>query len=72
VVLAKWLATHPKILIPDCPTNGIDAGAKIEIHGLIRRLAEEGIGIIMITDEVAEVFQYSTRVIYLKICIINL
>jgi len=65
-VLAKWLATHPKILILDGPTNGIDAGAKIEIHVLIRRLAEEGIGIIMITDEIAEVFQYSTRIIIMK------
>ena len=67
VVLAKWLSTHPKILILDCPTNGIDAGAKIEIHDLITRLAEEGIGIIMITDEVVEVFQYSKRINIKKI-----
>ena len=66
VVLAKWLATHPKILILDSPTNGIDAGAKIEIHNIIQNLAEEGIGIIMITDEVAELIQYSTRMLIMR------
>lgn len=63
VVIAKWLATHPRILFLDGPTNGVDVGAKVEIHSLIQELADKGIGIIMVTDEVLEVIQYSTRII---------
>ncbi len=63
VVLGKWLATHPKVLILDEPTRGIDVGAKKEIHELMGRLAGEGVGIIMISSEMPEVLGMSDRVI---------
>ena len=56
VVLGKWLATTPKILILDSPTVGVDIGNKRGIYELIRRLAEGGVGILLISDEVSEVF----------------
>ena len=63
VVLAKCLATKPKILILDEPTRGIDVGAKFEIYKLITQLAEEGVGIIFISSELPEILNLSTRVI---------
>jgi simple sugar transport system ATP-binding protein len=63
VVLAKWIATAPKILILDGPTIGIDVAAKGAIHNIIRELAQQGLGIILISDEVAEVFHNSNRII---------
>jgi simple sugar transport system ATP-binding protein len=62
VVLAKWLERKPKILILDGPTIGVDVGAKQEIHLIIKALAESGMGILMISDEVAEVVTYSHRI----------
>ena len=53
VVLAKWLATSPKVLILDCPTVGVDVGARDGIYKIVRGLAERGIAILMISDEVA-------------------
>jgi simple sugar transport system ATP-binding protein len=66
VVLAKWLERKPKILILDGPTIGVDVGAKQEIHQIIKSLAESGIGILMISDEVAEVVAYSHRILVMK------
>ena len=63
VVLAKWIATEPKILILDGPTVGIDVAAKSAIHQIIRELAKLGIGIIVISDEVPEVFHNCSRII---------
>jgi len=63
VVLAKWLSTKPKILIMDEPTRGIDVGAKAEFHALMSRLAEQGIGILMISSEMPEIMGMSDRVI---------
>ena len=63
VVVAKWIATEPKILILDGPTIGIDVAAKGAIHNLIRDLARQGLAIILISDEVAEVFHNSSRII---------
>ncbi len=62
-VLARWLATKPKILILDEPTHGIDIGAKAEIYELIRNLAREGIGIILISSELPEVMAMADRVV---------
>jgi len=67
VVLAKWLETNPKLILLDCPTHGIDVGAKVEIIRLIQGLAEKGIGIIMITDEILEVIQYTTKIIVMRL-----
>jgi simple sugar transport system ATP-binding protein len=62
VVVAKWIATDPKILILDGPTVGIDVAAKGAIHEIIRKLARQGMGII-ISDEVAEVFHNCNRIL---------
>lgn len=63
VVIAKWLAMTPNILIMDEPTRGIDVGAKSEIYALMRKLTDAGKSIIMISSEIAEVMQISDRVI---------
>ena len=63
VVIGKWLATHPKVLILDEPTRGIDVGAKREIHQLMSKLADQGVGIIMISSEMPEVLGMSDRII---------
>lgn len=55
VVLAKWLATSPKVLILDGPTIGVDVAAKSSIHDIVQKLASRGIGVIIISDEVHEV-----------------
>lgn len=63
VLLAKWLAIHPKLLIVDEPTRGIDVGAKSEIHSLLRELASGGVGIIMISSELPEILGMSDRIL---------
>lgn len=63
VVLGKWIATKPRILILDGPTVGIDVAAKSAIHRTIRELAQSGIGIIIISDEVAEVYNACNRIL---------
>ncbi len=65
-VLAKWLAYEPKVLIVDEPTNGIDVGAKSEIHQLLRDLAASGIGIIMISSELPEVLAVCDRILVMR------
>jgi len=62
VVLAKWLATNPKIFILDSPTVGIDIASKNNIHNVIKQLAKEGMGIIMISDEIPEVVRNCNRI----------
>jgi len=62
VALARWLATEPAILILDEPTQGVDVGAKAEIHTLIQELAERGLAIIMISSELPEILGMSDRV----------
>jgi rhamnose transport system ATP-binding protein len=66
VVLGKWLAGTPKILIVDEPTRGIDVGAKAEIHLLMRKLASEGMAILMISSELPEVLGMSDRVLVMN------
>jgi ABC-type sugar transport system ATPase subunit len=63
VVLAKWLATEPRVLIMDEPTRGIDVGAKAEVHAIMNDLAQQGIGIIMISSEMPEVLAMSDRIL---------
>jgi ribose transport system ATP-binding protein len=62
VVLAKWLALKPKLLICDEPTRGIDVGAKAEIYALLRALANRGVAILMISSDMEEVIGVSDRV----------
>ena len=63
VVLAKWLASQPKVLIMDEPTRGIDVGAKAEVHALMSQLAQSGMGIIMISSELPEILGMSDRIL---------
>jgi rhamnose transport system ATP-binding protein len=63
VVLAKWLATQPKLLIVDEPTRGIDVGAKAEVHRTLSQLAKTGMGILMISSEMPEVLGMADRVL---------
>ncbi len=66
VVIARWLATKPRVLILDEPTRGIDVGAKAEVHALIARLAEQGVAILMISSELPEILGMSHRVLVMR------
>ena len=66
VVIAKWVARRPRILIVDEPTRGIDIGAKAEVHTLLNKLAEEGISIIVVSSDLPEILAISDRVVVLK------
>ena len=66
VVIAKWLATLPKIFILDCPTVGIDIASKSNIHNIIKELANKGIGIIIISDEIPEIIRNCNRIILIR------
>jgi len=62
VSLARWLATKPRLLILDEPTQGVDVGAKSEIHKIIRRLAHEGLAVLLISSDLPEVLGMSDRI----------
>ena len=66
VVIARWLAMQPKVLIVDEPTRGIDVAAKSEVHQLLDELAGEGIAIIMISSELSEILSMSDRIITIR------
>ncbi len=66
VVLAKWLARQPKLLIVDEPTRGIDVGTKSEVHRLISSLAREGIAVLVISSELPEVLTLADRVLVMR------
>jgi ABC-type sugar transport system ATPase subunit len=66
VVLAKWLAREPRVLIVDEPTRGIDIGAKAEVHALLRELADAGVAIMMISSELPEVLRMSDRIVVMR------
>lgn len=66
VVLAKWLAMEPKVLIFDEPTRGIDVGSKAEVYHLMQTLADEGVGILMISSDMEEVIGVSDRVAVMR------
>ncbi|HTJ91831.1 MAG TPA: sugar ABC transporter ATP-binding protein, partial [Pararobbsia sp.] len=66
VVLAKWVAREPRVLIVDEPTRGIDVGAKAEVHALLGRLAAQGIAIIAISSDLQEVLAISDRILVVR------
>ncbi|WP_382308018.1 sugar ABC transporter ATP-binding protein [Herbiconiux sp. UC225_62] len=66
VLIARWLARKPKILILDEPTKGVDVGAKAEIHALIARLAETGMAVLLVTSELPEVLLLSDRALVMR------
>src|SRR5690606_1291081 len=66
VVLAKWLATEPSVIVLDEPTRGIDVGAKHRVYTLMRELAADGVAILMVSSELPEVIGMADRVIVLR------
>ncbi len=66
VVIAKWVARHPRVLIVDEPTRGIDIGAKAEVHALLARLAAQGMAIIVISSDLLEVLAVSDRILVVR------
>jgi rhamnose transport system ATP-binding protein len=66
VVLAKWLATNPRLLIVDEPTRGIDVGTKSEVHKLLSQKAQEGLAVLMISSELPEVLGMADRVLVMR------
>ena len=65
IAIAKWLATEPKVLILDSPTVGVDVGARAGIFDIVTRLARDGLAILLISDEVPEVYFHSDRVLHM-------
>jgi ribose transport system ATP-binding protein len=63
IVIGKWLSMHPKVLIVDEPTRGIDVGSKSEIHKLLRELAAQGYAVMVISSEMPEVLHVSDRIV---------
>jgi ribose transport system ATP-binding protein len=66
VVMGKWLATQPRVLLLDEPTRGIDVGAKAEIYELLARLAQEGLAIVIVSSEMPELLSLSDRVLVMR------
>jgi len=66
VVVAKWLGTNPKVLVVAEPTRGIDVGSKSEIHHLMRELARQGVGILMVSSELPEILGMSDRIVVMS------
>lgn len=66
VLLARWLCTKPELLIVDEPTRGIDIGARGEIQRLLNTLAREGLGVLMISSDLEELVEGSSRVVVLR------
>lgn len=66
VVLARWLATQPKLLILNGPTVGVDVGSKADIHAIVRDLAHQGIGALVISDDLAELLHLCDRLVVMK------
>ena len=66
VVLGRWFATKPRILIVDEPTQGVDVGAKLEIHRLIRARADAGAAVLLITSEIEEAIEHSDRIVVMR------
>lgn len=66
VVISRWLALEPDLLILDEPTRGIDVGTKAEIHALLRQMAEEGVSILVISSELPEILSVSDRIVVMR------
>ncbi len=66
VVIGKWLATLPKVIILDEPTKGIDIGSKAAVHAFMSQLAVEGLAVIMVSSEIPEILGMADRVIVMR------
>ncbi len=66
MVIAKWLATQPKVIILDEPTKGIDIGSKAAVHAFMAELVAEGLAVIMVSSELPEVMGISDRIVVMR------
>ena len=66
LVIGKWLATRPRVLILDEPTRGVDVGAKVEVHRLVRKLADDGLATLLISSDLPEVLAMSDRILVMR------
>ena len=66
IVIGKWLAAKPAVLILDEPTRGVDVGAKAEVHRLVRKLAAEGAAVVLISSDLPELLALSDRILVLR------
>jgi rhamnose transport system ATP-binding protein len=66
VVLGKWLATHPKVIILDEPTKGIDIGAKAAVHRFVSELVTQGLSVILVSSELPEVLGLADRIVVMR------
>lgn len=66
IVIGKWLATNPRVLLVDEPTNGVDIGSKVEIHKLLRSLAAQGMAIVVVSSELQEVLTMTDRIAVMR------
>ena len=66
VVVAKWLATQPRVILLDEPTKGVDVGAKFEIHEIIRREAARGAGCLVASSDLPEVLALADRIVVMR------
>jgi len=66
VVLAKWLASNPRLLILNGPTVGVDIGSKSELHEIIKRLAGEGLGVLVMSDDIPELLHICNRILLMR------
>jgi rhamnose transport system ATP-binding protein len=66
VVVAKWMATRPRVLLLDEPTKGVDVGAKFEIHEMIRAQAREGLAVLVVSSDLPEILSLADRILVMK------
>lgn len=66
VVLGKWLLRHPKVLLLDDPTKGIDVGAKAAVHGFMNELVQKGLGVVLVSSELPEVMHMADRIVVMR------
>jgi rhamnose transport system ATP-binding protein len=66
VVVAKWMATRPRVLLLDEPTKGVDVGAKFEIHGMIRQQARDGLAVLVVSSDLPEILALADRILVMK------
>jgi rhamnose transport system ATP-binding protein len=66
IVVAKWLATAPRVLLLDEPTKGVDVGAKFEIHEMIRRQAEQGLAVLVVSSDLPEILALADRIVVMR------
>ena len=66
MVLAKWLASNPRVMILNGPTMGVDIGSKNELHEMMKELAGQGMGLLVISDDIPELLQVCNRILLMR------